>query len=101
MPVNFQQTAGGAGPAATTDGSHQQSFMQDHREDSQHHGHDTVDVGFFDPEGVQELGRQITRESASRAATAVGHPSVDDSEYTLTFDEKFDFGKLARGIMRK
>ena len=62
---------------------------------------DSVDIAFFDPAGMQELGRQLSR-SSTRDATAIGHGSRDaDSEFTIRVDEKFDFGRFARGMMRK
>ncbi|THH28859.1 hypothetical protein EUX98_g5325 [Antrodiella citrinella] len=60
---------------------------------------ESVDVGFFDPAGVQDLERGLTRTS-----TAPNHRTTtvtDDSDHTLRVDDEFDLEKLGRGIVRK
>ena len=58
-------------------------------------------IAFFDPACMQELGMQLSH-SSTRDATAIGHGSKDnESDFTIRVDEKFDFSRFARGMMRK
>lgn len=92
MLADSKHSAGGAGFVANNNA----------RKNTQHTDRDSVDIGFFDLVGVQELERQITRASASHIATAVVSVSADDvSDHTLRDDEPFDLAKLGRGITRK
>lgn len=61
-----------------------------------------VDIGYFDPTGVDELRRTMTRMSAQTVPATIA-PS-DKSELTLAFgpgDGPFDFEKTLRQVVKK
>ncbi|TCD65301.1 hypothetical protein EIP91_002826 [Steccherinum ochraceum] len=96
------QSAGDTGALATDGGHRSPSPTKEGHKEAHHHAHrDSVDIGFFDQAGVSELQREFTRTSASHVATAVGATLDNASDYTIRVDEKFDFGKLTRGLMRR
>jgi ATP-binding cassette subfamily G (WHITE) protein 2 (SNQ2) len=60
-----------------------------------------VDIGYFDPTGVDELRRTMTRMSAQTVPQATIAPS-EKSELTLTFgDGPFDFEGTLRQVVKK
>lgn len=72
----------------------------------------SVDVGFFDPDGVDQLRRTMSRVSTRLSAerergTHPPHPSpgspesVGSTNETVVMDEKFDFAKVLGEFMRK
>lgn len=60
-----------------------------------------VDVGFFDPEGVGELRRTLSRVSAAASTTAPKPENGISSMSEATLDGSFDFEKVLRDIMRQ
>ena len=59
----------------------------------------SVDVGFFDPEGVHQLRQTLSRMSAADQGEHA--QSVQSSVETAVMDEKFDFEKVLREVMSK
>jgi ATP-binding cassette subfamily G (WHITE) protein 2 (SNQ2) len=67
------------------------------RTDSQSSGAAHVDIGHFDPEGVANLRRSMTRQSQQ-----VNRTSIAESEATLNVDDgNFDFEKVLRAAMKR
>lgn len=64
-----------------------------------------VDLGFFDPEGVQELRRTMTQKSRNVPPEEHSRPSFASSAITLSGlavgDGPFDFEKTLRHVIRK
>lgn len=77
------------------DHSPQLSF---HRPTHMRNNSSHVDVGFFDPEGVGELRRTMSRASGVQA------PKPENRESSMseaTLDGSFDFEKVLRDVMRQ
>ncbi|KAF8888618.1 pleiotropic drug resistance ABC transporter [Infundibulicybe gibba] len=55
-----------------------------------------VDVDFFDPSGVQELQRQLTRKSTRGKDVIPPHLTHSHSDSTLTGDSNFNLERVAR-----
>lgn len=60
-----------------------------------------VDVGFFDPEGVGELRRTMSRVSGVVAPTTPKPEPAASSLSDATLDGSFDFEKVLRDVMRQ
>ena len=66
-----------------------------------HCNHSTVDVGFFDPAGVHQLGRTLSRMSQDPGATHHGHSEAASSIETVVNDEKFSLEKVLKDRLQK
>ncbi|TFK38290.1 pleiotropic drug resistance ABC transporter, partial [Crucibulum laeve] len=110
-------------PSPVSPQEHQQAHYEHHatiHNALHHHEHPThppdarrnssisrVDIDYFDPAGVNELRRTLTRQSTKshhRDGRPVSRPlsSASSSESTLAVDEEsFDFQKSLRKIVRK
>lgn len=75
----------------------------DQKNSSEKDNRDNVDVDFFDPSGVNELGRNLTRTlshmSANRSGAAAP-ASVASSNSTYVMDEAFDLEKTLKECVR-
>jgi ATP-binding cassette, subfamily G (WHITE), member 2, SNQ2 len=64
-------------------------------------GSSTVDIGHFDPQGVDELRRSLSRAS-NRQDDYTGKTTISRSDLTLAVeDEPFDFEKYLRDAVKK
>ena len=62
----------------------------------------SVDVGFFDPSGVDRLRRTLSHMSTEAPRKSPGTESVRSTQETaVSEEEKFDLEKCLREIMRK
>ena len=61
-----------------------------------------VDIGHFDPTGVDELRRNMSRLSAtSQPASKAGQKTSFQSDVTLASNSPFDFEKTLNDVMKK
>ena len=68
-----------------------------------HCSHESVDVGFFDPAGVHQLGRTLSRMSQDQAVgQQQEHRSVASSSVETAVDgDKFSLEKVLQDMLQK
>ncbi|KIP01968.1 hypothetical protein PHLGIDRAFT_130987 [Phlebiopsis gigantea 11061_1 CR5-6] len=86
--------------------NHDARRSEDSTDEKHIHGptcnHSTVDVGFFDPAGVHQLGRTLSQMSQDPAATRRGRSEAASSiETVVNNDEKFSLEKVLKDRLQK
>lgn len=69
--------------------------------ETHHANHSNVSVGFFDPAGVNHLGRTLSRMSADQNARTNAVRSVASSSNETAVDDTFSLEKTLRGMLKK